>query len=290
MDRVGANPGRVQEQDDVVDGGGCWGCLEGVGDVATKALDWIKAPGMKNLVAKPLDLTRQWAHWYWPQSPQLPQNQLSPAFNQITGFGSAAKSIVGASEALTKIPTVLRPLPELSIHARVANEIAPNAGLLEKVGKLAARVSDWVMSVCDLHEFFKKTGVTSFSKEFSRGVTWVMNSAGSVLSCHGIYEEVTRLSTGVVVITNPRRNDEGEIVGQNIYEMQAADYVLSALKLAMSVSYLVVSTLGILSLCNVVVPFAMFLQLTALTLACATAISQHFVRQLAVRSELRAAF
>jgi len=254
-----------------------------VGKIASRALDWIKeAGGVKNLIAKPIDLGRQWCNYTG-----VP---LSSSATQVTTFAGHTKLLIGSTEALTKLKNWTKPLPERSIHYATADNNAPDAGIMEKIGKKAAQISDWILSVSDCNDFLRGVGLTNFPKALIKGIKWTANSAGAILSGHGLYEEITKMVNGHIVAVNAARNarNGANIPAGTTVAMQAEDYVLSAIKIVMNISYMIVSALGILALSGVIVPYAMFIQLTALTFANATIIGGYFVKHLTVRPELLA--
>jgi hypothetical protein len=177
----------------------------------------------------------------------------------LTGSNAmkTAKTWLGYSEVFSKADNLTKPLrertvevyqndkgTELNTDGTLANGVqAGPASQWEAAAKKASQVADWVMPVMDVGEYLAGQVVL---------LSGIRSVAGVVLSTQGLYEEVTRLSTGNIVRAD-KTNADGFV-----WKMRQEDEVHSWMKVVMNVAYLAMGVFGLAGLA-VNIPGAVFL-------------------------------
>jgi len=254
-------------------GNGLWVVFSELGErvsqVASVTFDWLKsAGGVKNLVAKPLDLGRQWIN--------ITGIQVTPATQKMLEAGSSAKTVISATEIFTKIPGVLSALPQYTIFCPESGDMR-GAPLWEQTTKKAAQVADWAMSACDFSECLRNYGLTHPGKEWLKLTTWIQSVSGLVNSAQGLIEEGAKWICGRII--DARRG--------MAHGMETADYLQSFMKIAMNVAYLGVAVIGLATLFGYAIPNLVVVRTVLLTVASITTIFNYYIKNIAVRQELR---
>jgi hypothetical protein len=165
--------------------------VAGTASVIAETGLWLaKGSGVKNLIARPLDLM---PHWAFKLGFEIPASLV-----RVCADMSRFKVVIGALEAFTKIQTDLIAAPKDERHYLVIKENEYSVATLsysieQQMIKKIGQVASWTMSSMEFVMYCRNSTLLSLGTKGLTRVSWIATAAGTVASVQGLYAEGTFL-------------------------------------------------------------------------------------------------
>jgi hypothetical protein len=246
---------------------------------------WLQyTTGVKNLVARPLDLIPHWA--------MRVTTSLSPALIRVCADMSRLKCVIGAIEAVSKVDTDLLSAPRETRNYLIIKDKETDVGVVEyTIGERmvikAGQIASWVMSVMECLMYCRNSTLLNLGAKGLTRVSWITTISGSVASVQGLYAEGQFLyGQCVAPAHNCLKIREGKVV---VLKGQAgvisnAEIANSVIKIAIHASCLSLSILFSLPLLGYAFKTLYTAKLIALTAMTLSTIANHYWQRLIIGS------
>jgi hypothetical protein len=161
--------------------------VAGTASVIAETGLWLaKGSGVKNLIARPMDLM---PHWAFKLGFEIPAS-----LARVCADMSRFKVVIGALEAFTKIQTDVIAAPKEERHYLVIKEndysVATTIySIEEQMIKKVGQIASWTMSSMEFIMYCRNSTLLSLGTKGLTRVSWIATAAGTVASVQGLYAE-----------------------------------------------------------------------------------------------------
>lgn len=187
---------------------------------------------------------------------------MAPRFSALFTACHGAKALLTAGETCTNLQGVFKPHHQFSVWEE-KKEISFQDWLLAK----GSEIADWTMSACETHKWIAKIGFIASRAS----VETAFNCANLVFVAYNLKTEAAKWTTGRVI---------DPMTGEGV-EFKWADKGKSLWTIALSVSYLALTSLSFAEVWKIQLAYATFFTLAFNVVEVTSTIGGHFWEKLA---------
>lgn len=260
-------------------------CTAGCGFLAIlqETGKWLQyTTGVKNLVARPLDLIPHWAIRI--------TTSLSPALIRVCADMSRLKCVIGAIEAVSKVDTDLLSAPRETRNYLIFKDKEIDIGVIqyaigERMIIKAGQIASWFMSVMECLMYCRNSTLLNLGAKGLTRVSWITTISGSVASIQGLYTEGQFLYNQYIAANHSVlkiRQGKTVVLKGQAGAIANTEIANSAIKIAMHLSCLALSILFSLPLLGYAFKTLYTAKLIALTAMTLLTIANHYWQRLVI--------